>query len=106
MMNKQAQFQDFLNRLKKGERVKYTFHIDWDWYEAHRQFELVNKDWIEGVTERFIDGDDGRSWISFEWCYDDGYFFCCYRESDIDEKELCASSMNEEELRSFFKILE
>jgi hypothetical protein len=66
-MDKRKQFENFYEILKSGKSVQYDFYIDLDWFGNHGSYEKVNGDWIEGVTERLIDGDDGNEVISFVW---------------------------------------
>lgn len=102
-MDKNKQYEDFVSKLKSGETIEYSFMLDMDWMGYHHVYEKVNNDWIEGVTERLIDGDDGREWVTFEWKYDsEKNEFNCYVESDRDEKELEQCVEGDEELRFFF----
>jgi len=81
------QVESFLKKLKDGASIKYCFNIDMDWFENKGHYEMVNNDWIEGVSERFIDGDDGREWISFEWVFDKKENeFVCYKETDFHRR--------------------
>lgn len=103
-MNKVKQFEFFITKLKNGESVDYHFEIGWDWFEYHGRFEEKNNDWIEGVTERFIDGDDVRTWINFNWIFKkEENLFYCYMESDLNgsEKEF---SGDDEDLKFKFEI--
>lgn len=102
-MNKEKQFEIFLKKLKNGEPVSYRFVINLDWFENHGRFENNNNDWIMGVTERFIDGDDGRSWINFKWIFkkEENKFYC-FRDTNLD-KSVIEFSGNELDLKYVFK---
>lgn len=103
MMDKNKQFKDFITKLKSGDKVSYTFSIGMDWFEDHDHYEDVNNDWIEGVTERLIDGDSGREWFTFEWKYNStDNEFDCYVETDLDEKERRVNLCGDDELKYFF----
>ena len=102
-MDRNKQFQDFITKLKIGDKVSYTFFIDWDWYESHGHYEDVNNDWIEGVTERLIDGNDGREWFTFEWKYNSiDKEFDCYVVTDLDEEERRVNLCGDDELKYYF----
>lgn len=104
MKNKVKGFELFITKLKNLESVDYRFEINWNWLEYHGRFEEKKNDWIEGVTERFIDGDDGRNWINFNWIFkrEENKFYC-YKESDLDESEIVFSG-DEEDLKNIFEI--
>jgi hypothetical protein len=102
-MDKLKQYKEFLTKLKGGETEFFDFYIDMDWYERHGNYEDKYGEWIEGVTERLIDGDDGRSWFNFYWDYNkDKDEFYCSMESDLDSKEIILRLEGEEELRDYF----
>jgi len=104
MFNKNEQFQSFITKLKRGDIVSYTFSLGMDWFVSHKNYENVNNDWIEGVTERLIDGDDGREWFTFEWKYNSSdNEFDCYVESDLDVKEKKINLCGDDELKYFFR---
>ena len=67
----ESQFDSFFEKLKRKKKIKYEFEIDSTWYEYHGKMEMLNDDVIEGVSERFIDGDDGASKIIIQWMYDE-----------------------------------
>ena len=67
--SKERQFIEFVAKLLSGKVVTFEFHLDYDWYEFHQRFEERNGDLIQGVTERFIDGDDELVSITFNWAY-------------------------------------
>jgi len=82
------QIEIFIEKLKGGESIKYYFNIDMDWYVNKGHYESINNDWIEGVSERLIDGDDGREWISFEWLFDKKENeFVCFKETNLDKRK-------------------
>ena len=53
------------------DMIKYEFEIDSTWYEYHRKMKTLNNDMIEGVGERFIDGDNCTSKIIIQWTYEE-----------------------------------
>ena len=102
-MDKLKAYQAFLAQLKSGKKVSYFFDIDMDWVEYHGRYEEKYNDWIEGVSERFIDGDDGRAWIEISWkYYKTKKEFRCYLSSDIEAKEQIGLYEDEEAFRSLF----
>jgi len=81
-MNKEAQFEQFLDRLRNGEVITYTFFIDFDWLERHGSYENYSVDWIDVITERFT--DDGSSVIQFRWSIEPEHVILVLERSDDD----------------------
>ena len=93
-MDKKKQFDDFLEKLKKEKSIIYSFSIGWTWVQYHNCYERLNGDWIEGVSERFIDGDNGSEEISIIWKYDE-------KENLISIYELYDNVGYEEKIRHY-----
>ncbi len=106
-MDKRKQFNEFYEKLKSGDSIEYEFSMDLDWVGFHGCFEEVNGDWIEGVTERFIDGDDGHEVITFVWKFDkdDNFVTCIKVLEDFDDELVISFEITDEywsEFEEFF----
>lgn len=96
----ESQFDSFFEKLKRKKKIKYEFEIDSTWYEYHGKMEMLNDDVIEGVSERFIDGDDGASKIIIQWMYDETLNeVSVYKKLEYDEGE---AGVNERQ--GFFEL--